>query len=130
MLRRSLRAVLFAIVTIALWTVARPAQAMPAGFCDDRGASAIAPDPLLEASDVAIQRAHVASVCDGEEVQLGAAAAPGHGQPAVDAVALDPAVPATRAAVPPASSRPRSFLPVSQPRADGVQGTLERPPRA
>ena len=130
MLRRALRAVLFAIVTIALWTVARPAKAMPAGFCDDRGASAIAPDPLLEAPDVAIQRAHVALVCDGEEVQLGAVAAPGHGQPVAAAVVLDPAVPATTPAVPPASPRPRSFLPLSQPRADGVTGTLERPPRA
>jgi hypothetical protein len=129
MLRRALRAVLFAIVTIALWTVARPAQAMPAGFCDDRGASAIAPDPLLEAPDVAIQRARIAPTCDGEEVQLGAAVAPGHGQPPIASASADPALPAATPAVPPASFDLCTFAPVAQPRADGVTSTLDRPPR-
>jgi len=130
MLRRALRAVLFAIVTIALWTVARSAQAMPAGFCDDRGASAIAPDPLLEAPDVAIQRARLAPVCDGEEVQLGAAVAPGHAQPILSSATADPALLVATPAVPPASACARSFVPVAEPRADGITSTLDRPPRA
>jgi hypothetical protein len=129
MLRRALRAVLFAIVTIALWTVARPAQAMPAGFCDDRGASAVAPDPLLEAPDVAIQRARIAPACDGEEVQLGTAIAPGHGQPPIASASADPALPSATPAVVPASGSLRTFVPLAQPRADGVTSTLDRPPR-
>jgi hypothetical protein len=129
MLRRALRAALFAIVTIALWTVARPAQAMPAPYCDDRGATAMAAEPLLEAADVAIQRAHVAPVCDGQDVQLGAAVAPGHGQPLITSVTADPALPPVTPAVLPASGSPRTFVSVEQPRADGVTSTLERPPR-
>jgi hypothetical protein len=103
---------------------------MPAGFCDDRGASAIAPDPLLEAPDVAIQRARLAPACDGEEVLLGTAAAPGHGQPVLSSATADPALPVSTPAVPPASASLRSFVPLAQPRADGVTSTLERPPRA
>jgi hypothetical protein len=129
MLRRVLRAVLFAIVTIALWTVARPAQAMPAPFCDDRGATAIAPEPLLEAPDVAIQRAHVAPVCDGEEIQLGAAVAPGHAHPILTSSPADPALPPGILAVLPPSGSLRSFVPAARPCADGVTSTLDRPPR-
>ncbi len=129
MLRRALRAVLFAVVTIALWTVARPAQAMPAGFCDDRGASAVAPNPLLEAPDVAIQRARIAPTCDGEEVQLGTAVTPGHGVLVIASASADPALPSATPAVLPASGSPRTFVPQAQPRADGVTSSLDRPPR-
>jgi hypothetical protein len=129
MLRRALRAALFTIVTVVLWTVARPAMAMPAPFCDDRGATAMAPEPLLEAPDVAVQRARAAPACDGEELMLGMTAAPGHSTPMV-ASSGDPALPATTPPVAPADFVTLPPLPVAQPRADGVPGTLDRPPRA
>jgi|GEM_PF-2502479 hypothetical protein len=52
-----LRAGLVASLVLALWTLARPALASSAPFCDDRGASAIAMPPALDAPDEAIARA-------------------------------------------------------------------------
>lgn len=52
-----LRAGLVAGLVLALWTLAPPALASSAPFCDDRGASAIAMPPALDAPDEAIARA-------------------------------------------------------------------------
>jgi hypothetical protein len=130
MLRRALRAALFTIVLVVLWTVSRPAMAMPAPFCDDRGATAMAAEPLLEAPDVAVQRARAAPACDGEELILGMTVAPGHAPAPIVAGAGDPALPATTPVVPPPGFAPFTPAAAAQPRADGVPGTLERPPRA
>ena len=73
-----LRAVLFASLVLALWTVGRPALAMPAGLCDDRGATAIAPVPSFEAPDVAIRRARVGGSCADEKVPVHARVVPAH----------------------------------------------------
>jgi hypothetical protein len=72
------RAALLVSLMLALWTLARPALAMPAGLCDDRGASAIAPAPALEAPDVAIRRARVPTSCEGAELPVRATIAPAH----------------------------------------------------
>jgi hypothetical protein len=130
MLRRTLRAVLFAIVTIALWTVARPAHAMPAPFCDDRGATAIAEPPLLVAPEIAVHRAIAAASCDAEDVVLGATVAPGQGDARASATQAEPAVPATPPVLAPAESSSTSLAPAVLPVADGVRSELERPPRA
>lgn len=129
MLRRALRAALFAIVTIALWTVARPAMAMPAPFCDDRGATSMAAEPMLEAPDVALRQAHVAPACTGEDVSLGSALIPGHAHTSVASSPQDPALATIAPAVAPASWATRTLAPEALPRADGVTSTLERPPR-
>src|SRR5947209_17163186 len=86
MARVVLRAVLFGSVVLALWSLARPASAAIAPLCDDRGASAIAPPPLLQAPDdahnEAIERAHVAPSCTRGDLPLGASiAAPKKGVP-------------------------------------------------
>jgi hypothetical protein len=47
---------MFAGVVLALWAFVRPAMAMPAGLCDDRGACAIAPPPSLQTPDDSIRR--------------------------------------------------------------------------
>jgi hypothetical protein len=130
MLRRTLRAALFTIVTVVLWTVARPAMAMPAPFCDDRGATAIAPEPLLEAPDVAVQRARIAPSCELDDCAMGAAVAPGHAPTPIPSASGDSALPVASPAVCPADSGTLTPLPAAQPRADGVHRTLERPPRA
>ncbi len=129
MLRRALRSLLFTIVTVVLWTVARPAMAMPAPFCDDRGATAIAPEPLLEAPDVAVQRARLAPSCELDDCTLGEAVAPGHAPTPVPPSSAEPALLPAAPAVAPASSSTLTLLPAAQPRADGVSSTLERPPR-
>lgn len=129
MLRRALRAALFTIVTVVLWTVSRPAMAMPAPFCDDRGATAMAAEPLLEAPDIAIQRARATPSCDLDDCAAGAAVAPGHSPTSIPTASADPALPASPPVVPPASGSTRPFISAAQPRADGITGTLERPPR-
>lgn len=129
MLRRALRAALFAIVTIALWTVSRPAAAMPAPFCDDRGATAMAADPTLEAPDVAVRQARLVPSCSAEDVNLGAAVSPGHGRARMLSSAAGPAFVASAFGVAPAGWSTRTLASAAQSRADGVTSTLERPPR-
>ena len=70
MVRRALRAASFAAVVLALWTMARPARAASAPFCDDRGATALAAPPALEAPGEAIRRAS-SSTCNHDKVELG-----------------------------------------------------------
>jgi hypothetical protein len=129
MLRRALRTVLFTIVTIVLWTVSRPAMAMPAGYCDDRGASAIAPAPTLEAPDVAIQRARTEPSCDVDELLAGAAASSSHSHPRITTAAPDSAVPTAGFELAPPSRELLSTTLESPLRADGVTSGIERPPR-
>lgn len=130
MVRAAVRSVLFAIVTIAIWTVARPAHAMPAPFCDDRGATAMAPAPTLEAPDTAVRRARLPATCSGEERLTGAAVTPGHGGSLPDVSHAEPALvtPTITLAAPAAEwlEAPLSATPI----AEGVICLLERPPRA
>ncbi len=72
------RLALFVSVVLALWTVGRPARAMPAGLCDDRGASAIAPVPSFEAPDVAVRRAAAGGSCRDEKLLVHARIVPAH----------------------------------------------------
>ena len=130
MLRRALRAVLFAIVTVAIWTVARPAQAMPAPYCDDRGATAIAEPPVLQAPDVVVRRAHVAGSCETDERAAGAAVSPGQGEPVPPAAHADPGIPSAGPVVASADCVEACFAPVVAPVFDGVRFPIERPPRA
>jgi hypothetical protein len=133
MLRRPLRALrvlLVASVTLVLWTFARPARAAaPAPFCDDRGASSIAPAPALEASDVAVQRARATPACPGEELPLGTAISRGRAPSAPAVLLADPVLPATRAPlVAPPGSRLDSPSTAESP-PDGERSRVERPPR-
>jgi hypothetical protein len=129
MLRRALRAILFAIVTIALWTVARPAMAMPAPFCDDRGATSMAPEPTLVAPDLPVRRAHVTPACNGEDVSLGSAVVPGHTHAPVASSQAEPVLTCVAPTVASASWATCALPPTAQPCADGVTSALERPPR-
>jgi hypothetical protein len=69
MVGRALRAALCAALVLAVWTLARPAKAASAPFCDDRGATALAAPPALEAPDEAIRRARVSN-CEHEKVEF------------------------------------------------------------
>ena len=129
MLRRALRYLLGASLTLVLWTLARPAMAMPAPFCDDRGASGIAPAPALEASDVAVQRARATPPCPGDDRPLGAALTRGHHGWTPIVVAAEPVIPTGRA---PLVAPPGSLLdppPTVECPRDGERSRIERPPR-
>jgi hypothetical protein len=129
MFRRVIRYILVSSLALVLWTFARPAFAMPAPFCDDRGASGIAATPALEASDVAVQRARLTTPCPGEDVPLGVAVSHGRPPSAPAAVAAEPVLPTTQApfVVPPGSMLDPPPT-VDSPR-DGERSRIERPPR-
>jgi hypothetical protein len=130
MFARAVRYILVSSLTLVLWTFARPALAMPAPFCDDRGASGIAATPALEASDVAVQRARATPPCPGEDLPLGMALTHGRPASAPAAVAAEPVLPATRVpfVVPPGSTLDPP--PSVQSSGDGERSRIERPPRA
>src|SRR5271154_4922164 len=105
MFPRALRYLLAASLTLVLWTLARPALAMSAPFCDDRGASGIAAAPALEAPDVGVQRARATPPCPGEDVPLGTDITRGRPPTVPAVVAVDPMVQTSLAplVVPPGS---------------------------
>jgi hypothetical protein len=131
MVTRVFRTVIFAGVLLALWTLGRPAHAASlAPFCDDRGATALAPPPALEAPDEAVRRA-AAPPCDSDEPVYGHALGPGRHMARVFSGDL------ASAAAPP--SAPRLARPVDRsvslvaresPPHAGVRYRVERPPRA
>jgi len=129
MVRRVFRAFLFGGVTLALWALALPARAATLSpFCDDRGASAVAADPSLEAPDLAVRR--VAVSCDGLDADESVlAVVPGHPRAPAPAAIAEPAVAVTAPRIPPADSAPLDFVHDTTPPRSGVHDRVERPPR-
>jgi len=129
MFARAVRLLLASSLALVLWTFARPALAMPAPFCDDRGASGIAPAPPLEASDVAVRRAGTAPACPGEDLPLGVSVTRGRAPTAPALLLADPILPTTHAPlVAPSGSRLDPPPPADSPQ-DGERSRVERPPR-
>ncbi|HXX65772.1 MAG TPA: hypothetical protein VEK07_01225, partial [Polyangiaceae bacterium] len=127
-LHRSFRAVLFAALTVALWTLARPASASDAPFCDDRGASAIAAPPALDASDVAVARAR-ACPSGGDDTSYLAAVGRARGRlpwsvQGADATAVQPRALEWAAA----SCRESRDIRCITGRSAGVRSRIDRPP--
>jgi hypothetical protein len=127
--RRVLRAVLAASVTLAVWVVAAPAWAAPAPYCDDRGASALAAPPMLGGTDPGVLAAPAKVECPGDDGYAGATLTRAHAEASVSvdspeapiATAPPPVVHASGEALPPPPS-------VVRP-PDGVRSRVERPPR-
>ncbi len=125
-----LRQIFSASVLLALWTIARPVAASPpAPFCDDRGASALAPAPLLEATDVAIQRARSTAPCDAADPVFFASLGPGRSdvaprfggaESAIVSCQASLAQPAGDLLAPPSTTLALHY---------GVRSRVERPPR-
>jgi len=126
---RVLRAVLFASISLAVWTLSRPAMAAPAPLCDDRGATALAPPPALEASDVAIQRAAATVTCPYGDAPLGVSIAPGHRGATPTVTAGEPALPGAPPVVVATPSSELEPACIDSPPAEGVRYRVERPPR-
>jgi hypothetical protein len=128
-LRPALQAILSSGLALALWTLACPALAASAPFCDDRAASAIAPPPALEAPDVGIQRAKVAPACAGEDRPLGTALRHGRSPSEPAASRAEPALtPDPLPFVAPSGDR-LELAPISESPRQGVRSRIERPPR-
>jgi len=130
MVTRVFRTAIFAGVLLALWTLGRPAHAAGlAPFCDDRGATALAEPPALEAPDVAIQRA-AAPPCGTDAPVFGLALGPAHhvasGAPA-DAAPAAAASPLP--VLPPPLDGLVVFVSGETPPQAGVRYRVERPPR-
>jgi hypothetical protein len=112
----------------AVWTMSRPALAASAPFCDDRGASAIAAPPALQAPGAAIERTVNAS-CEADEPLTCAVVAPAH-----RSVTRPVAVADFTLCSAPVVLRPSSSCAIRAPASTncppaGVSVRVERPPR-
>jgi hypothetical protein len=129
MVRAFLRAALFGGVFLALWTLAHPAAAANAPLCDDRGASAVADPPPLEAPEVAIERARATCAYTLGGLPFGARISPAHRNLPRFSPAPAPALPAAVLQVAPAAAEePLRAVLAARP-CDGVRSRVERPPR-
>jgi len=129
MLRRALRSALFAALVLALWTLARPARAASAPFCDDRGATALAAPPALEAPDEAIRRARVPS-CTHDRVDLGLTVRARHGGTAPPPEDSDKGWQPQVRLPGPALDEVLESAPSPAPPCTAVRSRVERPPRS
>ncbi len=129
MLRRALRLALFAIVTVAIWTLSRPAFAMPAPLCDDRGATSMAPAPTLQAPELAVLRAAPPLPCEEVDATGNPTLAPGHGEQQAPASQGDPAIVTSATPLVSPAGEPIAVPPPVSPSSEGVHYRIERPPR-
>jgi hypothetical protein len=127
---RAARVLVALALALAVWAVARPASAAPAPFCDDRGASAIAPPPMIESPTDVLERVRAASSCtsdDGESFRR--SFAPMHRLPRPTGPNLEPALPRSCVAIVlPGAGEPVAVV-KSERSPDGVRARVERPPR-
>ena len=125
---RVFRSALVLGLVLTLWTFARPALAARAPFCDDRGATAMAPPPALEAPDIGVIRARV-SVCEAGERSFFAIVTPARSNVSPPLGEADQALPSRSLHVVPAEDS-LADLPMPGARPDaGVRHRVERPPR-
>jgi len=130
MVVRALRAILFASVVLAVWSFARPARASAlAPFCDDRGATALAAPPALEAPDEAVRRA-ATPPCSADEPLFGLAFAQGHAPSPGAAPGGEPALAVAPVTIAPPSGEAIEFVNRQVVPPFGVRYRVERPPRA
>jgi len=119
---------LFAALVLALWTQARPARAASAPFCDDRGATALAAPPALEAPDEAIRRARISS-CAHEKAELGLTVSAQHRGAAPCSEDSDKGWQPQATTPCPAPAEALESAPVLPSHCVGVRSRVERPPR-
>ena len=130
MVVKALRVALFSGLMVALWSFVHPAFAATlAPFCDDRGATALAPPPALEPTDEAVRRAAAPSA-DGDGPSFAVVLRSAHRAPRITLVDVSPAS-ASRFApgVLPPPAEPRAFEARDLLPPAGVRFRVERPPR-
>jgi hypothetical protein len=126
--RRVIRATLFASLALALWAFALPARASSAPFCDDRGASASAMPPALDAPDEALARARSCPTA-GDELCLFVAIARTHPAPARGLDGFDGILPARGVVLPRLAGAPFDRAPPVRLANGDATSRVERPPR-
>jgi hypothetical protein len=131
MVAKVLRVALFSGLMLALWSFARPAHAATlAPFCDDRGATALAPPPALEPIDEAVRRAATPPAADGDGPSFVLTLRPGHRLARAALVDMSPAsVPNVTTGVVPPSAEPLAATRGELLSPAGVRFRVERPPR-
>jgi hypothetical protein len=126
---RILRAMVFASLLLATWTLARPAHAFSlAPFCDDRGATALAPAPALQTPDEAIRRAKTPA-CEGDELIFGLAVGPAHRALAQPVDHVESAQPVKPSVLVPLDGTSIDFAERASLMQLAARGRVERPPR-
>jgi hypothetical protein len=129
-LARVIRALLFAGVCLAMLAVVRPARAALAPLCDDRGASAVAPPPLLESPEDVLARA-AATPCERDALSPLSTLRTSHAHDAPAPPDDAPALPVCGPRLPEraASNRP---APLDMPghARSAMRSRVDRPPRA
>lgn len=133
MLARVVRAAIFFATVAVVSMLGRNAYAAVAPFCDDRGATALAAPPDLQAPDDAIQRARAEAcghVYDGADAD-GWRMAVRPGRLRVSAPANDPLPLRLASATPPAPVVSALLPSPDVPRGPSSResGRIERPPR-
>jgi hypothetical protein len=129
MARAAVRAAWWAALTFLVWVLPRAAWAASAPLCDDRGATAVAAPPLLQASDEGSPRAGASSSCEDARSPRCAHIAPCRGS--VVAIAQISEAGLAGRSIHLARDRGQldalAFSVVDHPR--GVRSRVERPPR-
>jgi hypothetical protein len=129
MVVRVLRAALFASIMLAVWSFARPALASSlAPFCDDRGATALAPPPALEVPDEALRQA-AAPPCAPDSPLFGLAFDHSHPRSSKTWPSQEPALGVTSIPVARPSGERLEFASHATSPPYGVRYRVERPPR-
>jgi hypothetical protein len=129
MVGRGVRAALFTALVCVLWSFSLPAFAAPAPFCDDRGATALAAPPALEAPGEAIQRARFTS-CEYGHPEFGLSVGPGHRRIAPPQDDAGYGWVAAAARLEPSDEGSLEVFLVMPPPCHGVRMRVERPPRS
>jgi hypothetical protein len=127
---RTVRYLLLAACVLALWAAPRRAFAATAAapICDDRGASLIAPPPLLQAPEDAVRRARWAD-CGGDESSGLVAIGQGKSPRPPSSSSVEPALPFKPLTLLAPSSRLEIAPDTQESGPRGERARVERPPR-
>jgi hypothetical protein len=131
MFSRVARAALFFATMLVASTLARSTFAAVAPFCDDRGASALAPPPVLEAPDEAVRKARIEKCASSaDDDGWFAALRPTHTRRTIASESV------AHASLPGRVALPRSVVEVETAVREvvgyfrpGMRSRVERPPR-
>jgi hypothetical protein len=126
--RRVIRTALFASLALALWAFALPARASSAPFCDDRGASASAMPPALDAPDEVLARARSCPT-GGDELSLFVTIARTQPASAPGLEGRDGVLPVRGVILPGVPGAPLDRSPPARLASGGTTSRIERPPR-
>jgi hypothetical protein len=128
--RQIVRVFIAASIALAAWVTSSSAWAAPAHgapYCDDRGASALAPPPTFEASDVAIRRARLAG-CGSDARSLFASISSARRAASFAGHSLMAGLPSTASWVIAVSSEPLAATDIEGADRRGVRFRIDRPP--